>query len=107
MFPVSDKYETMGIESPYKYAQFQFSQEVLLKITNVTVNRNFKQHYMARKCYFIMYITADHGKSRQITAYHGKSRYITADHGKLRQITAVTADLPYHGITAWPVSRGL
>ena len=49
-------------------------------------------------------ITADHGRSRQITAYHGIPRQITADHGRSGHITAVTADLPYHGITAWPVS---
>ena len=59
-------------------------------------------------------ITANLGRSRQITAYHGISRHITTDHGRLRQITAdhgksqqITAYLPYHGITAWPVSRGL
>ena len=53
------------------------------------------------------HITADHGRSRQITVDHGRSRQITADYGRSRQSRQITADLPCHGITAWPVSRGL
>ena len=36
----------------------------------------------------IMYITADHGRSRQITADHGRSRHIMAYHDKSQKITA-------------------